>query len=441
MFNQQRIKKSLGLRLTIIAGISLLLLIPAQMIQSLINERQTRRDEAVKEISQKWGDEQTITGPILSLPFKEGPSIMYAHFLPDELIIDGSIDPEIRYRGLYEAALYNAKLSVKGKFKHSDFEKLLTIPEDILWSEAFISFGISDMKGIRELIKIKWGEEEYVSDPSIKSNDILDSGISIKPALDKTGSTEEYEFSASIDLNGSSKLMFTPIGKITKVDISSTWQNPSFTGSFLPETRNISSEGFDAEWKILNLNRNYPQHWFGNQFKPADSSFGVDLYFPVDEYQKTTRTAKYAIMFISLTFLTFFLMELLNNKIIHPVQYLLIGFALLVFYILLLSFSEHLLFKYAYLIASIGIIALITAYTRSVLKNTLLTIIIGGILFILYGFLYIVLQLEDFAILIGSLGLFIILAIVMYLTRNIDWFSIMTNERKPAGINTDGETS
>lgn len=431
MVHQQRIKQSLGLRLVIIALISLALLIPAQMIQSLITERQDRRDGALKEISEKWGESQTITGPILSIPFREYSKVNYAHYLPDEIIISGSINPEIRYRGIYEVALYNAQLQVRGKFLFPDIKKLNIAAENILWDDAFIAIGISDMKGIKELIKIKWNEEEYNANPGLATNDVLESGISIKPLLDADNIEEKYEFSATIDLNGSSNLMFTPIGKVTRVDISSNWQNPSFTGNYLPETRDISSNGFKASWQILHLNRNYPQHWRGSQYKPTTSVFGIDLYLPVDEYQKTTRTAKYAIMFISLTFLSFFLIELLNKKIIHPIQYLLIGFGLLVFYTLLLSFSEHIVFNYAYLIASLGIIALITTYAKSVLRSKSHTTIIGGVLILLYGFLYIVLQLQDYALLMGSLGLFLILAIIMYVTRNIDWFAIMMTERKP----------
>lgn len=183
---------------------------------------------------------------------------------------------------------------------------------------------------------------------------------------------------------------------------------------------------------MLHLNRNYPQQWLGSNKEVSNSTFGVDLLLSVDEYQKTMRTAKYAIMFISLTFLTFFMIELLSQNIIHPVQYLLIGFALLIFYILLLSISEYMLFKFAYLIASGAIIGMITIYSYGVLSDKLKSAIIFGVLIVLYGYLYILLQLQDFALLLGSLGLFAVLAIVMYLTRNINWFDIMSNQNKDA---------
>lgn len=431
MVNLYRIKQSVGFRLTIIGLLSLVLLIPAQMIQSLIIERQDRRDNAIKEVSKKWGESQILTGPILSIPFKKISRTKYVHFLPDELLIKGSINPDIRYRGIYEIVLYNAQLQIEGNFSIAGLERLGIPADQLLWNDAFIAIGISDMKGIKDLIKINWNQKEYDATPSIQSTDILGSGISIKPGFDQNNSNQKYKFSSAINLNGSSNLMFTPIGKVTQVDISSTWQNPSFTGNFLPQTYDVLSDGFKARWQILHLNRNYPQYWIGDQHKPTNSTFGVNLYLPVDEYQKTMRVAKYAIMFIALTFLSFFLIELLNRKVIHPIQYLLIGFALLVFYTLLLSFSEHVAFKYAYLIASLGIVTLITAYTKTVLKSNLHTIIIGALLVLLYAFLYVVLQLQDFALLMGSLGLFIILAVVMYVTRSIDWFSIVTTDGKP----------
>ena len=230
-------------------------------------------------------------------------------------------------------------------------------------------------------------------------------------------------------MNGSDGLFFIPVGKETKVELSSPWSNPSFTGSFLPNERQIDSDGFTAEWKILHLNRNFPQQWKGAHYKIDHSFFGVKLRLAVDDYQKIMRTAKYAIMFITLTFLTFFMIELLGKKVIHPIQYILIGFALLIFYTLLLSISEYLTFKFAYLLAGAAIILLISLYTKTVLNSTLQTITIAGVLVLLYGYLYVILQLQDFALLMGSIGLFIVLAVVMYLTRKVDWFTIMSNRQ------------
>lgn len=429
------LKDSLGLRLAIIALFTLILLIPAAMIQSLIHERQERRNSALVEVSEKWGKEQIISGPIITIPYhyyfkneknETITSTRYAHFLPEALQIKSEMQPEIRYRGIYEVVLYHARIQFEGHFGVPDIGDLKIPEKDMLWQDAFISVGISDMKGIKDLINLQWNGQMMAVNPGIKTNDVLESGISTSIPL--TAANEKTGFSFTININGSEGLYFTPLGKETKVTISSKWRDPSFLGQYLPEERTIGPEGFTADWKILHLNRNFPQQWLGDRYKIQSSAFGVNLLLPIDEYQKTMRTAKYAIMFISLTFLAFFMIELLNRKVLHPIQYLLIGFALLVFYTLLLSISEHIVFKYAYLIAGIGVVTLITAYTRSVLKHNLQTLIIFGILIILYGYLYIVLQLQDFALLMGSIGLFVILATVMYLTRKIDWYAIMKNE-------------
>ncbi len=426
------IKYSIGIRLAIIAFLTLILLIPALMIQSLITERKERRDSAANEISEKWGNSQTLTGPVLSIPYysylKDDNNnlirnINYAHFLPEDLRIKGTIQPEIRYRGIYEVVVYSSKLSFSGVFNPPDLNDLNIPVQDIIWKDALLSVGISDMKGIQDFIEILWNKETYSANPGVESKDVLFSGISINPLL-KDGQTK-YEFNVQINLNGSYGLFFVPVGKETRVELTSDWTNPSFKGTYLPENREINKKGFQAAWKVLHLNRNFPQRWLGPQYKVSDSAFGVDLLLSIDEYQKTMRTTKYAILFLTLTFLTFFMIELLSKKIIHPIQYMLIGFALLIFYTLLLSLSEYLLFKYAYLIASAAIIISISLYSISVLQNLRQTGIISGILVLLYGYLYVILQLQDYALLMGSIGLFIVLAIVMYLTRKIDWFTII----------------
>lgn len=424
------VKQSISARLVIIGFLVLVLLIPSFMVQSLIHERQARRDGAVAEVNQKWGESQTITGPILSVPYKYYqkdasnrlvPTIGYAHFLPEKLQVNGELLPEVRKRGIYEIILYKSVLNVSGAFKPVSIKDLKVAPEDFVWSDAFISLGISDMKGLNDLITFEVNGQKIQVHPGIETDDILSSGVSIP--LDTVSSNEEMDFSFDLNLNGSESLLFAPMGKETTVHLNSTWPDPSFVGNFLPAHHETSQQGFEADWKILHLNRNFPQKWTGSNNQITAATFGVKLLVPVDEYQKNMRTAKYAFMFIGLTFLSFFMIELLNKKLIHPIQYLLIGFSLLVFYTLLLSFSEQMAFRYAYLISSVATIGLITSYTKGVLKDKLQTGIIFLILVLLYAYLYIVLQLQDLALMIGSIGLFSILSLVMYLTRKIDWFS------------------
>ena len=425
------IKRSVMLRMALIGALTIALLIPSVLIIGLVNERENTRDSAVHEVSDKWGSAQTIAGPILNVPYRV-PSyatkdrVVYstelAHFLPESLNISATIQPEVRHRGMYEVVLYSARVQIDGSFAEPSFDQLGVQAQDILWDKAFLTLGISDLKGVKEGISIQFDDQTLVADPGVNEDEVLTTGINVHPKLRQ--SSKAYAFSATLDINGSGQLLFIPVGKETRVGVTSPWTTPSFIGNTLPVQRSVSDGKFNAEWKVLHLNRNFPQHWTGKQYDITQAAFGVKLLLPVDEYQKTTRAAKYAIMFIVVTFLAFFLTEILSKKVIHPIQYALIGFALLLFYVLLLSLSEQMTFNYAYVISSMGIILLVGGYTRSVLSSNTAAASITGIMIVLYGFMYVLLQLEDYALLLGSIGLFIILALVMYLTRRIDWFAV-----------------
>ena len=442
------VRTSVMLKLITIGILILIFMIPTTILQSLISERQFTRDAAVQEITSKWGSGQTIGGAVITIPYQtiqtdekgnKSTVIEYAHFLPENLMLTGSLTPEKRYRGIYVVMLYNAQLHLKGFFKKINTD-LLNIPRDrFMFSDAFISIGITDVKGIKEAIMLKVNDQTLEMNPGILSNDLFSSGVSSPINLD----AERFDFDVKINLNGSQSMAFLPFGKTTKVSIESPWGTPSFEGSSLPDERQITDKGFKAVWNELYLNRNYPQQGVGNfvgvnnnpngdamvvstsentQRGELQGSSGVRLLLPVDEYQKTMRSTKYSVMFIVITFIAFFFVEILNRKRLHPIQYLLVGFAICLFYILLLAISEHLSFNWAYLIGCSTILFLITFYTKNIFQNTRLTLIFNGVLALLYAFFYSLLQLEDYALLFGSIGMLIILAAVMYLTRNIDWY-------------------
>lgn len=430
------IRNSITLKLAVIGFLVLILLIPASMVQHLISERSQSHNKVVADITSKWGAGQVISGPVLSIPYKvlsekNGKVIesqAYAHFLPEKLNINGIINPEIRKRSIYKVILYNSNLTLEGTFTKPDI-RLLNIPEsNFLWDEAFLTIGIPDLRGIRRSVSIRWNNQNFVGNPGVLNRDIVSSGINTRIPVNPDSLS--YSFSLKLDINGSEKISFAPIGKETRVMLESSWNSPSFNGAFLPEKRNIKPDGFTAEWNILHLNRNYPQQWtsFDKQ-TIGESEFGVELVFPVDHYQKATRSAKYAVMFLFLTFLVFFVNEIINKSRIHPVQYLLIGLALIVFYTLLVSLSEYIGFNIAYAVASALTISLITGYSFSILsrKGGVFT---GVILVALYGFLFVLLQLEDYSLLIGSIGLFVILAGAMFASRKIDWYSPLTRVKQ-----------
>jgi len=421
--------------------IALLLLIPATMIRSLVRERENTQEDAIKEVSSKWSEEQTLSGPFLSVPFyryvKEFSKTdstekivrmkEYIHFLPTNLNMTGKIFPEKRTRGIYEIVVYNSTFTISGIFQKVKFTDLEIPLKDILFDKAFVSLGINDLRGIEKQIVLSWNNDSCLFNSGTVSYDVVESGINA-PVTISSGDSSSYKFSFNMTLKGSQKLFFTPVGEITDISTSSTWNNPSFNGAFLPDTRTVNDSGFSANWNILHLNRNFPQRWVGNKFETSSSSFGIDLLLPVDSYQKTTRSVKYALLFICFTFIVFFFVEVLNKIFIHPVQYILVGIALVIFFTLLLSISEHVTFNMAYIISGVSTLLLIAGYIKAILKSTLLTSLISGILFFLYSFIFVIIQLQDYALLIGSIGLFIILCLAMYFSRKIDWYNLKLGE-------------
>ncbi|MDD5572000.1 MAG: cell envelope integrity protein CreD [Bacteroidales bacterium] len=434
------LKTSIFLKISIIIIIGLLLLIPASMIKTLIVERENTQKEAILEVSSKWSGEQTISGPYISIPYyryikqfnKDSIEKIiqvkeYIHFLPTALKINGNISPECRSRGIYEIVVYTSKLNISGTFNNIIFSDLDIALKDIQFDKAFVSIGINDLRGIEKQIILNWNDDKLSFNPGTVTNDILESGINASVKIYSNDSAS-YKFSFDLDLKGSQQLYFIPVGEVTDVTITSKWNNPSFNGAFLPDSRNISDSGFTANWNILNLNRNFPQKWIGSNNNTNSSAFGIDLLLPVDNYQKSMRSIKYAILFIVFTFIVFFFVEVLNKIFIHPVQYILVGIALIVFYTLLLSVSEYLNYNLAFIISALATLLLISGYVRAILKSNSLTGLISGILLILYTFIFVIIQLQDYALLIGSIGIFIILGLVMYLSRKIDWYNLKMGE-------------
>lgn len=425
------IRSSATIKIFSIGIIVLILLIPTSMISSMMKERESRRDSVVQEINAKWGNSQTIAGPFFTIPYKSFYkdekeklkfNIHYLHILPEQLNISGQIDPQIRYRSIYEAVLYNSQIKVDGNFTIPVLNQSNIEVENVLWEKAIFSIGITDMRGIQNNIDIKFNEKNYKANPGLKTTDIASSGVHcfIPLVPDKSA----HSFSFQLNLNGSEEIQFVPLDETTKLKLKSKWPSPSFNGSYLPTNREVASKGFSADWNILYLNRNFPQFWVGNQYKVNDASFGLKLLITADKYQKSIRISKYAIMFIVFTFSAFFFSEIINKKRVHPIQYILIGLAVILFYVLLLSISEHLNFDVAYILSAFSITTIITGYSKGIIKNNHFTLTVCGILIILYSYLYIVLQLEDFALIMGSIGLFIVLTTVMYITRKIDWYTL-----------------
>ena len=435
---KKRLRDSTAFKFVVVGALVLILLIPLGMVGSLIAERERRGQEAITEVAATWGASQTLGGPVLTVPYRLHSKddkgrvtswTSYARFLPETLKLEGRIVPEKRHRGIFEVVVYRADLRWSGTFRRPDFSAWRIAPEDVLWNDAYAAVGVPDLRGVRSGMELAWGNRSVQFQPGGKEEGLWDSGLRAPlPDLAKDRESDIYAFSFGLGINGSRHLEFLPLGKQTTVALASSWSSPSFDGAFLPESRRVSGTGFNARWNVSWFGRSYPQQWRHDEAQSlapaetvANSAFGVELLLPVDAYQKTERSVKYGVLFLLLTFLTFFLYEVFNPFSLHPIQYLLVGAALCLFYLLLLSVSEHVPFGVAYLAAATATVLLIGGYSVAILRGALRALLMTVVLGALYGYLYVLLQLEDYALLLGSIGLFVILALVMYLTRRIDW--------------------
>ncbi|WP_308990877.1 cell envelope integrity protein CreD [Mariniflexile litorale] len=440
------LKTSITARMFIIGFLTLILLIPLFFIQDLIRERSHRQTEVINEINEQWGNEVLIYGPILKVPYKTynektvtdkktkqvytetNEEIQYAFFFPENLNINSNINPETKKRGIYTTAVYDSQITLTGSYTKPDFSDIEIDNKDILWDKAKIIIQSSNVKGVNEA-NLKLDERNYEltskynGKKNYNFNEVVLHTLETK-TIDKTQLEFKKSLTFNINLNikGSEQIRFIPTGKQTSAKITSNWKTANFFGEFLPYNDNkITENGFDAKWKILDLNRPFSQQHFNGIPDLKEFAFGVNFMIPVDEYQKSERSAKYGFLVIALTFLIFFLIQTLSKINIHPFQYLMIGLALTMFYTLLVSISEHSNFLKAYLIAGISVILLITLYSKSILKTFKFPVFIGLSLTALYTFIYVIIQLENYALIVGSIGLFLILTMIMYVSRKIDW--------------------
>lgn len=423
------------IKVIIIGGLIILLMIPMFMIEDLISERGRTQEEAINEVSEKWSLAQTITGPYLNIQYpvttenngEKKVSIKALFLFPDELLVNGQLKTEILKRSIYEVNVYQSELTLKGLFSPEELIKSRVDMEQLQFDRAAICLNLTDMRGISEQISITLGDSVYVFEPGMDNRGIGATGVRAITDLSDLKKNKKLPYEIKIKLKGSQSINFIPLGKTTRVDLKANWNTPSFIGNYLPNNREITEKEFSAQWQVLNLNRNYSQvlvNYNNTNIKDIEnSSFGVNFKIPVEQYQQSMRSAKYAILIILLTFGVIFFTEIMNKTRIHALQYLLVGLALCLFYSLLLSFSEHIGFNPAYLLSAALTIILVGGYMLGITKKKKPSLIMSGLLSVLYLYIFVLIQLETFALLAGSLGLFIILAMVMYFSKKIDWFN------------------
>lgn len=435
----------------VIGVLILLMLVPLAFVKSAIKGRLAYKNEAVSKITESWGGQILVAAPILNIPYtvevrsenEKGKTTVtsrtdYAKYAPKNTDIEVNIVPQMRYIGIFEVPVFTAEITMKGSF-----EKIKDMVSAQNLNESFITLEINDLKGI-SAPDFVWNGKKSEFEPSLKGNAMRVNvpqtleysptsysgyyhgeaanylkSLSSQVSFNNTDSSFEIKF----NIKGSRNISFVPLAKDNNVRIYSKWTNPNFSGAFLPDTKEINNDGFDAYWNINYMASGIPRRLDGANLSSA--LFTTSLLVPVDNYRSAERATKYGILFIILTFLACFVFEITSKKPIHPFQYLLVGLAMAIFYILLISISEFIAFGRAYLIAAAAIILLITLYAKFAISKTLSaprTIIIAAAFAALYGYLYILLQLQDMALIFGSIGLFAGLAIAMYSTRNINWY-------------------
>ena len=437
------------IKLVGVGALVLVLLIPLAMITGVLNERLSRRNEAVADITSSWGKEQNVIGPVLGIPYQykfrtmkeiplggdkverrevEETAIANAYFLPETLNITGDVQTQTLHRGIYDAAVFRAQVKLSGKFAPPDFGALKIDLKDVQWKDAFVTIAVNDMRGTRESIVVDWGG---VKRPLLPGSQIpgYTTGATALLANDQPIASN-VEYSIALDFNGSGGIFFAPFGVQNEATLKSNWADPGFRGAFLPAERSVRPDGFDAKWKISYYGRDYPQQWTaktGNErfniTTVSNSFFGTEFLSILDAYRYVERSIKYGVLFLVLVFTTFFLFEVTARQKIHPFQYLMVGAALCIFYLLLLSISEFIGFSGSYLIAAVASTGLITWYCRFFLGGGMRTLMVGAGLAGVYTFLYITLRQQDYALLMGAIALFIVLALVMFVTRKVDWYA------------------
>ncbi|MFK7886121.1 MAG: cell envelope integrity protein CreD [Gammaproteobacteria bacterium] len=433
--------RSVGLKLAMIGFLVLVLLLPTAMIEGVVRERAALEHEARGNIMQAFGHAQTLSGPILRIPYRQ-PKIAAngkrfektgaIYHLPRNATFKTNVDTQERYRGLYTIPVFETSVAIEAQFDPVALSELNLDDATIEFDRAQLVIGLSDPRTLRSTPIATVNNLDLTFGPGKRLH--ADIGPTIDVALRDTGftdATKTLSVITQLEFAGTDRLQFLPVGDTQSVFMNANWPDPSFAGHYLPSTRNISDAGFDAQWHVTSLGRLYPGTWVDDDVTAPNlhqSAFGTHFKPALNTYDRARRAVHYAVLAIVLTFACFFLFDVLNALRLHPFQYLLVGFANCLFFLLLLSLAEHIGFALAYAISAIASIGLIGGYSVTVLGAAKRALLCCAVLAALYGFVYMTLRAQSYALLAGSLGLWCVLAAVMYLTRRVDWRAAAAQE-------------
>jgi inner membrane protein len=404
-----------------------LLMIPTWYVNGLVMERKLRKDEITQEVYKTWSKPQIISAPYLQLSYAKNNSAeniqkYNAYVMASSNKVEATVNPIIFHRNIYNVPVYSTVIQLSGSFDKKDIETFTTTNGTINNENSNLAFNITDIKGVADSVTAEINNKTYLLNAKTIPGGVNTKSFCIPYALLST-EQGDINYKIKLTLKGSEKISFLPLAAVNNIHLKSNWPNPAFEGSFATENKTITSKGFDATWNITKYQTSISTI---NDIWPAniETTVGVNLITPVDAYTKIMRCTKYALLFIALTFALFYFIEILKNTQIHPVQYVLVGLAIVIFFTLLLSISEYIGFDWAYVIAALATITLITTYCKSIMHTYKNAFTVGVVQIALYAFIYNIIQLEDTSLLVGSIGLFIILAIIMQVSKKINWGTI-----------------
>lgn len=440
----QRLARSPAFKFFLVTSLILMLLVPLALVIGLVNEREGRARQVQGEVARVWGAAQQLSGPFLVVPYTvrvetvqgdkriEQMQDRRAVFLPEQLDIKAHTTSKALYRSIYEVAVYTARANLEGRFLAPDMADVASDVVSVRWNDATFVLGLTDVSGLKEAAVLHVNDRRDMPfAPSLGIPGVNQTGIHVKLAAagDQVLAAPDqppkaFAFKLELVFGGTTSLDVAPVARETRMTMTSDWPHPSFSGAFLPIERSVRTDGFSANWRVPHLARSVPGAWSLNtagidRFRPYQ--FGVQLYQPVDFYNLVTRAAKYGVLFLSLAFMAVLVLELVAGRPMHPVQYLFAGLAMVFFYVLLLSLAEHIGFGPAYLAAAAACGGMLATYVGMALQSHIRGLAMLVVLSTLYGLLYLILKLEDYALLAGAMLGFAALTVVMFATVRVDW--------------------
>jgi inner membrane protein len=432
-----RMRRSIGIKLLLVCGLALVMCIPAAFVNSLVSDRTSRAGDVVKDVSAHVGGQQTFLGPTLAIPYNVAADNKHGVYLvfPTQAAASVKSATEERRRSLFKVPVFTADLNLDASFDLTGVPVAAPEGATLDWDRAELVVGVSDARGARSDAVLTVAGTPFTMAPAAVTPDMILNGPSGPqtpltlfgiPASAFAHSGAQFKASAALHFSGAQRIAVLSYGKTTHLTMQGDWPNPSFDGGFLPTSHTITDHGFSAEWSVPYIARGVAAEGTAAAIHALDATgLGVSFIELADPYQSVNRSLKYLPLFLGLVFLSYFVFEVTTGKRIHPAQYVLVGVAQVIFYLLLLSLAERIGFDFAFLLGGAATVSLLSGNAGWIFASRLQGFRALGVFSLLYALIYMLLRLEDDALLVGAIASFAAVAAVMYFTRHIDWYGAL----------------